>query len=42
MSNSCKFKLRSGPLEEIHEQFLLLSFCQIQGSCMPVTLRIYS
>jgi hypothetical protein len=28
MSNSCKFKLRYGPFEEIHEQFLLPDFCQ--------------
>jgi len=42
MSNSCKFRLRYGPLEEMHEQFLLLGFCQKQGSCIPVTLRIFS
>jgi len=42
VSNSCNFKLRYGPLEEIHEQFLLLGFCQKQGICIPLTLRIYS
>ena len=41
MSNSCKFKIRYGPSEEMNEQFLLLGFCQKQGSCIQVTLRIY-